>query len=574
MRFNNIHMNTSTTFTRTKNVASKKYAIILIIIGIFLLLASYVSNAQVVQSTVVRPNILWITCEDMSPHLSSFGEKQIETPNLDALAKEGVKYTNVYTVAGVCAPSRCGIITGMYPQSIGGNNMRNYQPGKRGQEEVTSRVLPSYSIVPPSYVKCFSEFLRKEMYYCTNSPKEDYQFEAPVTAWDESSNKAHWKNRPDGKPFFAVFNLGVTHESQLWIRDSLPLDVDPAKVIVPPYYPDNAETRKTIARQLSNVKEMDRQAGKIIQELKDSGLYNNTIIFFYSDHGDGLPFVKREITKRGLHVPLIIKFPNQLNAGKVDNRLISGIDMAPTALSIAGVTIPGYMQGKAFLGEQQKPERKYIFAARDRMDGEVDRVRSVFDGKYQYLRNYMPQNTFYQNIVYRLQIPMMKKMVELKDAGKLNATQMKWFQTKPIEELYDTEKDPFQFNNLATNPAYKNKLKELKAEYDKWMNEVGDLHTMPELELRNKMWGNDKEAPVTAKPELVKVKDGYVIKCQTPGASIGYILLPKNGKNKMGGNSYKVYHYGSQIINPGDYIKIVAHRIGYTASITELTMEN
>jgi N-sulfoglucosamine sulfohydrolase len=525
------------------------------------------SSVTFAQSNAVRPNIVWITCEDMSPHLSSFGEKIIETPNLDALAKDGVKYTNAYTVAGVCAPSRCGIITGMYPQSIGGNNMRNYQPGKRGQEEVTSRVLPSYSIVPPPYVKCFPEYLRKEMYYCTNSPKEDYQFEAPVTAWDESSKNAHWKNRPDGKPFFAVFNLGVTHESQLWLRDSLPLEVDPSKVTVPPYYPDNAETRRAIARQLSNVKEMDRQAGKLIQELKDSGLYNNTIIFFYSDHGNGLPFVKREITKRGLHIPLIIKFPSQINAGTTNNQLISGIDFAPTVLSITGVTIPAYMQGQAFLGNQQlKPQRKYIFAARDRMDGEVDRVRTIFEGKYQYIRNYMPEKTYYQNIVYRLQIPMMKKMMELKDVGKLNATQMKWFATKPVEELYDTEKDPYQFNNLAKNPAYKNKLTELKSTYDKWMAETGDIHVLPELELRNKMWGNNTTAPVTAKPELVKVNGGYIIKCDTEGASIGYILTTKNGANKMGGNAYKVYHYGSIALKEGDEIKIKAQRIGFTSS--------
>jgi arylsulfatase A-like enzyme len=519
-------------------------------------------NSQAQDINVIRPNIVWITCEDMSPHLSSFGEKAIQTPNLDALAKDGVKYTNAYTCAGVCAPSRNGIITGMYPISIGGDNMRNYQPGKRGQEEVTSRILPSYSIVPPSFVKCFPEYLRKEMYYCTNSPKEDYQFEAPVTAWDESGNKAHWRNRPEGKPFFAVFNIGVTHESQLWLRDSLPLVVDPSKVIVPPYYPDNAETRRAIARQLTNVVEMDNQAGKIIQELKDSSLYDNTIIFFYSDHGDGLPFVKREITKRGLHIPLIIKLPGRTNAGKTDSRMISAIDFGPTVLSLAGVAVPRYMHGQAFLGAQHLAARKYVFAARDRMDGEVDRVRSIFDGRYQYIHNYMPELPFYQNIVYRLQIPMMKKMIELKDAGKLNAVQMRWFSKKPVEELYDTEKDPFQFNNLAANPAYKNKLKELKAEYDKWISEVGDLHVLPEMELRNKMWGNDKEAPVTAKPELVKVKDGYIISCATQGASIGYILTPKNGKNKLG-DSWKTYHYGSINLKEGDKIIVKAHRIGF-----------
>jgi N-sulfoglucosamine sulfohydrolase len=547
----------------------------LIALGAILLAFSYVANGQPypnVDNNTVRPNIVWITCEDMSLHLGSFGETKIQTPHLDALAKDGVRYTNAYTVAGVCAPSRCGIITGMYPQSIGGNNMRNYQPGKRGQEEVTSRVLPSYSIVPPSYVKCFPEFLRKEMYYCTNNPKEDYQFEAPVTAWDESSNKAHWRNRPEGKPFFAVFNLGVTHESQLWIRDSLPLAVNPADVSVPPYYPDNEVTRRAIARQLSNVVEMDRQAGRIIQELKDADLYNNTIIFFFSDHGDGLPYVKREVTKRGLHIPLIVKFPGQLHAGKTDNRLISGIDFGPTVLSLAGVAIPQYMHGQAFLGPQQKLPRQYVFAARDRMDGEVDRVRSVFDGKYQYVCNYMPEKPFYQDIVYRLQIPMMKKMLELKETGKLNTVQLQWFKPKPSEELYDTEKDPYQLNNLAANPAHKNRLKQLKIVYNEWMGQTGDWHAMPELELRNKMWGNDKEAPATAKPELVNVKDGYMISCATQGASIGYKLVPKEGKAKMDG--WKIYHYGTIHLKEGDKIVIKAQRIGYTATENEITITN
>jgi len=546
----------------------RKVVILLIITGVLLLLFSYFSNAQTrpdVRPGLVRPNIIWITCEDMSMHLGCFGENEIETPNLDALAKDGVRYTNAYTVAGVCAPSRNGIITGMYPQSIGGDNMRNYQPGARGQESVTSRVLPSYSIVPPPYVKCFPEYLRKEMYYCTNNPKEDYQFEAPVTVWDESSNRAHWRNRPEGKPFFAIFNIEVTHESQIWRRDSLPLLVDPSKVDVPPYYPDVPEVRHDIARNLSNVIEMDRRAGKLIQELKDAGLYDNSIIFFYSDHGDGLPYVKREITKRGLHIPLIIKFPGQDHAGETDDQLINGIDFGPTVLSLAGIPIPAYMHGQAFLGAQRSTPRKFIHASRDRMDGEVDRVRSVFDGRYQYLRNLIPGKTYYQDITYRLQMPMMKKILAMKEAGQLNADQRRWFDVKPAEEFYDTEKDPHQLKNLATDPAYKKKMNELKQEFERWMKEVGDLHAMPERELRNSMWGNDKQAPVTDKPELVKVKDGYIIRCSTAGASIGYLLKPAEGKAKMG-DSWKVYHYGTINLKDGDQITIRAQRIGYQAS--------
>lgn len=546
------------------------------ILFIFFLFCFFATEAQRkidIDTSLIRPNIIWITCEDMSPHLSCFGEKIIQTPNLDALAKEGIMYTNAYTCAGVCAPSRNGIITGMYPMSIGGDNMRNYQPGKRGEEQVTSRVLPSYSIIPPTYVKCFPEYLRKEGYYCTNNPKEDYQFEAPVTVWDESSAKAHWKNRPDGKPFFAIFNLGVTHESKLWEREDQPLLVDPQKVIIPPYYPDIPEVRHAIARNLSNVIEMDKQAGKLIQELKDSGLYNNTIIFFYSDHGDGLPYVKREITKRGLHIPLIIKLPNAAHAGGVENRLISSIDFSATILSIAAIPIPKYMHGIPFLGSQQMPEnRKYIFASRDRMDGEIDRVRSVFDGRYEYIKNYIPEKSPYQNIVYRLQIPMMKRMIEMRDSGKLNKTQMQWFtKTKPVEEFYDTHTDPCQLNNLALNPKYKKQFDELKLAYNNWYNTVGDMHVLPELELRNKMWGNDKEAPITAKPELVKVKDGYMIQCATQGAVIGYVLIPKNGKNKNG-EAWKIYHFGSIALKEGDKIMIRAQRIGYKAADITITL--
>lgn len=529
----------------------------------FLLLFSINTNAQGKKG---RPNILWITCEDMSLHLSSFGETHISTPNLDALAGDGIKFTNVYTVAGVCAPSRNGIITGMYPQSIGGDNMRNFQPGGTTMEMATYGVPVSYSIVPPSYVKCFPEFLRKENYYCTNSPKEDYQFEAPVTAWNESSRKAHWKNGPEGQPFFAVFNLNVTHESQLWLRDSLPLEVDPAKVDVPPYYPDNAETRRTIARQLSNVLEMDRQAGRLIRELKDAGLYDNTIIFFYSDHGDGLPYVKREVLKRGLHIPLIVKLPNQQRAGETDSRLISAIDFGPTVLSLAGIPIPAYMYGRAFLGEQQSAERKYVFAARDRMDEPVDRVRSVFDGRYQYVRNYMPEKPWYQPIAYRLKIPMMKKILELKDAGQLNPVVMRWFQTKPKEEFYDTEKDPYELNNLANNPAYQNKLTELKSAYDNWMNETGDLHAMPEALLLKKMWNNNSQAPSTAMPELVKLTNGFIIHCATLGASIGYCIIHSGQAGKQQDLSWKLYNHEILQLNEGDKIKVRAQRIGFTAS--------
>lgn len=512
-----------------------------------------------------RPNIVWIVCEDMSLRLSSFGETAIKTPNLDALAKDGVKYTNVYTVAGVCAPSRAGIITAMYPSAIGANNMRNFAEGANNRNKPMESGLLPYSVVPPADVKCFPEFLRQENYYCTNNPKEDYQFEAPVTVWDESSGKATWKNRPQGKPFFAIFNLNVTHESQIWKRDKLPLEADPAKVNVPPYYPDVAEVRHDIARQLSNVVEMDRQAGELIQQLKDAGLYDNTIIFFYSDHGDGLPYVKREVTKRGLWIPLIVKFPHQAKAGSTDDRLISAIDFGPSVLSLAGVNVPKYMAGKAFLGNQAAPKRKYIYAARDRMDEQVDRVRTVYDGRFQYLKNYMPELPYYQDISYRLNMPSMKKIIKMRDAGELNEIQMRWFKPKAPEELYDTEQDPYQLNNLLNDPKFKDKLTELRTAFNDWKTKYGDENATPEKELIKKWWnGKDKE-PVTAKPELAKQNNGYTIKCETPGASIGFMVKSK-GREFKKGEPWKVYNYGDIKLKSDDTLKIRTQRIGYEAS--------
>ena len=367
---------------------------------------------QPVRPPAAQPNILWITCEDMSYHLSCFGDKQVKTPNLDQLAAEGVRYSHVYSTAGVCAPSRSSIITGMYQNSIGTMHMRTLQGDPYPHKSSPTK---SYSAVLPEPVRCFPEFLRKAGYYCTNNSKEDYQFVPPVTVWDESNPKAHWRQRPQANsPFFSIFNLMITHESQVWMREKEPLLVKPEEVTVPVYYPDTKTVRHDIARNLSNVMRMDSIVGTIIRQLKDDGLYDNTIIFFYSDHGDGLPFVKREVYDRGLRVPMIVRIPEQFRvkgsrlAGNVEDRLVSFVDLAPTVLSLAGVPVPAYIQGQAFLGEQEAPSaRKYIFAGRDRMDTELDRVRTVGDGRYKYYRNFMPEKPYYQNIGYRQSIPMM-----------------------------------------------------------------------------------------------------------------------------------------------------------------------
>ncbi|WP_138994525.1 sulfatase [Larkinella sp. C7] len=513
------------------------------------------------------PNILWITCEDMSPHLGAFGDRVVKTPNLDRLAAEGVRYSRVYSTAGVCAPSRSALITGMYQTSIGTQHMRTLQADPFPHK---SSPVKSYSAVLPAEVRCFPEYLRKAGYYTTNNEKQDYQFVPPVTVWDESSRKAHWRNRPAHKPFFSIFNLVITHESQIWARDKETLLVRPEDVTVPVYYPDTKTVRRDIARHLSNVMRMDSIVGTILQQLKEDGLYDNTIIFFYSDHGDGLPFVKREVYDRGLRVPMIVRIPEKFRvkgskpAGSTDDQLISFVDLAPTVLSLANIPLPGYLQGQAFLGPKKAATpRKYIFAGRDRMDTELDRVRAVGDGRYKYYRNYMPEKPYYQNINYRRGIPMMKELLQLQEEGKLNATQQLWFRkTKPEEELCDTRTDPNEFTNLATQPAYRAKLRELRAQMDAWLKNVGDKGAMSEAEMLKQMWNGNSEPPKTADPELVKSGNAVALRCATPGASIGYVL--NRGADQL--NVWQVYAGKPIPVQPGDSLRVVAHRIGYLPS--------
>lgn len=505
----------------------------------------------------IHPNIVWITCEDMSPHLGSYGEKVAKTPNLDLLAKEAVRYTNVFSTAGVCAPSRSALITGMYQTSIGTHNMRTLQtPASQKYSPV-----PSYSALLPEHVRCFPEYLRKVGYYCTNNEKQDYQFEAPVTVWDENSTTADWRGRQHkNQPFFSVINLMITHEYQVFTRDKEPLSVNPDSVIVPPYYPDNDIVRKDIARFLTNVELMDKQVGEILERLKADGLYENTIIFFYSDHGDGLPFVKRELYDRGLRVPLLVRLPHAQRKGTVDKQLLSFVDFAPTVLSLANVPIPKHLQGQAFLGKQQAPQtRKYIYAARDRMDTEYDRVRTVSDGRFQYLKNYQPEKPYYQDIKFRLSQKSMQEILRLKAEGKLNEQQAYWFRTsKPQEELFDLQNDPFEFHNLAPLAQYQVKLKELRTKHAEWVKQYGDLGAIPEKELLASWWQGKENAPETAAPTIVRKAGKVSLSTTTKGASIAY---KKHEKDK----NWQVYTKPFAL-EPQDSLFVIAHRIGFKAS--------
>ncbi len=484
----------------------------------------------------------------------------MSTPSLSRLSREGITYDNVFTTAGVCAPSRCAIITGVNQVTAGGHNMRtllNTFPEKTG--------LPKfYSIVPPESIKAFPEYLRAKGYYCTNNFKTDYQFDAPPTVWDEVSDKATWRNRKEGQPFFAVVNFMVTHESQVWLRKNHPMHVDPSKVKLPPYYPDTHTVRKDVARFLSNVADLDSLVGNLLHQLEEDQLLENTIIFFWSDHGDGLPFYKRELYDRGLHVPLIIRFPGKTDAGKRDARLISSIDFAPTVLSLAGIQPPSYMQGKAFLGKYKSKANQYIYAARDRMDSEYERVRAVRDTQYNYIRNFHPELPLYQNVEFRLQQDMMKEMLAMRDKGELNEVQMKWFvASKPAEELYDVRSDPYELNNLAADPKHQATLIHLRKEMDRWLVEVNDLGATDEKQLISKMWQGGDHPPSTADVVIKANKNNTVtLSCETKGASIGFKVIDEGESEST---SWSVYTQPIKVTK-GQTVKVIAQRIGYERS--------
>ncbi|MBL7968745.1 MAG: sulfatase-like hydrolase/transferase [Prolixibacteraceae bacterium] len=532
------------------------------------------AHTQAQTSLPKRPNIIWISTEDFSPHLGCYGDKVAQTPIIDQLAAQGVRFTNVFTTAAICAPCRAGIITGMYQTSIGCMHMRttSYRRSVENPLEFTA--------VPPHYVKAFTEYLRVAGYYCTNNNKTDYQFAkdpVPASIWDECSKTAHYKNRPDkNQPFFAVFNYVGTHESQNW--DIRKVKTDPQKVKVPPYYPDTEIVRRNLAKMYDNTARLDSVVGSLLAELEREGEANNTIVFFWGDHGDGLPRAKRWLYDSGLNIPLIIRWPGQIKPGSVNDQLISSIDFGPTVLSMAGVKIPAHMQGQAFLGKQSAEPRKVVFATRDRVDEAYDMIRSVRSKDYLYIRNFYPNEPFTIWVPYLNKMPIMQEMMRLDAEGKLNEPQKKWMaQTRPAEELYDVKADPFQLNNLAENPKYKPVLAEMRMLQDDWAVKTNDLGKMNEPEMIEMMWPGGKQ-PVTDKPYFIvnapedrgskNYQTGGVFTapmtlsfyCPTHGASIVYTTETGNKPN------WKLYSGALRLPKGTSTLRIKAVRYGYKDS--------
>lgn len=520
------------------------------------------------KSKVPPPNILWIVAEDLSEYMPPFGDSTISTPTLSRLAAEGVCYDNFYSPAAVCSPARSAIATGMYPTRLGSNHMRTGPWYARTlSDSIVKRYaqfmpegMVAYEAVPPVGAKMMSEYLRAAGYYCTNNSKQDYQFRCPITAWDENNNKGHWRGKKEGQPFFSIFNLNVTHESQIWARakDSLWVDED-LKVTMPPYLPDTEVGRKDMRQMYSNVKQMDQQAGEILKQLEDDGLLDNTIIFWYSDHGGPLPRQKRLLYDSGIKVPLIIRFPDKANANTRNDDLLSFIDLAPTALSLAGIDPGNFIDGKAFLGEYSRTDKAdYVYAAADRFDESYDSNRAVRDKRYKYIRYYEPEKPMFLHVNYRDQQPIMRELYRLRDEGLMTDAQALWFRdSKPSEELFDTWEDPHEINSLVADPKYKDKLEELRKACENWIVSTNDRCIKPEIELLAELWP-DGVKPITKDP-VASIKDGKLtIDCDTPGASLGYQL--------EGEDTWQVYSDSPVAVPSGTSLKVIAHKIGYVES--------
>jgi|AntDeeMinimDraft_4_1070355.scaffolds.fasta_scaffold00098_34 arylsulfatase A-like enzyme len=516
----------------------------------------------------VRPNVVWLAMEDTSPRLGCYGDDLARTSNIDDLAAEGRRYPNAFSTAPVCAPSRSAVFTGCHQNAIGTQHMRTTHTNAAAPE------LPTpYDAVPPHYVTGVPELFRRAGYYCTLDAKTDYQFGEPFTMWDRQHDATRSRSRDDGpgagpgwwddaresdQPFFAVFTNGVTHESGQWDPTEPGTDdqfggsvedpeTDPGAVDVPPYLPDTETTRTAIARQYDNLARSDAWIGEILDRLDADGHAEDTIVVLWSDHGEGLPRAKRWPYDSGTNVPLIVRWPGRVDGGDVDDRLVSLVDLGPTTLSVCGIDVPRYCDGRPFLGADgdetgdTSEEREYVVSTRDRYDESYDMVRSVRGERYRYVRHYRPGRPYRQWIPYRNRHPVMREILELDAAGDLEGAQ-EWFgENRPAEELYDLSNDPHETENLAEDPAHADALGRFRDALDEWREAVDDVGEVAESQMVHQRYEGNGQ-PTTATPRFVpnapenrerEVVAGEVelggpatisLYCATQGASVGYAV--------------------------------------------------
>lgn len=443
-----------------------KYAFFAVILVSFLACAP-------VEEQIERPNILWISHEDLSPVYGCYGDKYANTPNIDKLAQSGIVFTNAFSNAPICAPARSTLITGMYATSLGTQHLRSEIP-------------------VPENLKILSEVLRDAGYYTSNNAKTDYNFDF-TGRWDDCSNSAHWRKRPEGKPFFSVFNFGITHEGSInglspEAIAALKNHHDPQKAKLPPFLPDSQKMREIWAYMYDLLSVFDNNVGELIAQLKEDGELDNTIIFVFSDHGNGLPGYKRWLNNAGLQVPLVLYVPEKyknlvdnINGSESDKK-VGFVDFAPTVIKLAGAEIPEMMEGRNFLGNEAKSE-KYIYGYRDRADDCYDMSRSVYNGRYIYIRHFMPKMPYFQHAIIFNKEGSYKEIHRLEKLGQLPEGTQEMLLRKPVEQLFDLKNDPFEQNNLINENDLKDVVANLRENLNNWMLKHHDTGLFNEGEM-------------------------------------------------------------------------------------------
>jgi arylsulfatase A-like enzyme len=420
-----------------------------------LLFLSQIASGQVKTKPSIKPNILWIVANDISNDLACYGNTLVHTPNLDGLAKRGVLYRNHIVVGAVCSPNRSAFITGMHAVSINSHNQ-----------------FPTVRSPLPAGIKPVTEYLRQDGYYLANT--KGPEMEGPYSSgynFQHDAEKMYdgfsWEGRKPGQPFFAQVHLTNVHRP--FFRDpSRP--INPDQVVLPPYYPDHKIARQDWVMYLETIQLLDKQIGEILAKLKKDGLEENTVVFFFGDHGRAHIRDKQFLYDGGVNAPLIVSWPGKIRQGVKDDRLISNVDHAATLLQLAGVKQPDHMQGRDYLNAKSKPN-SYVFSARDRCDGTLDRIRMVRTKDFKLIRNFYPDRPYTQYSSYkRYSYPMWTLMKVLKEQNKLNAAQSLFLaDTRPEYELYDVKNDPHELNNLSGNSANNTKLNELKKVLNDWI---------------------------------------------------------------------------------------------------------
>ena len=428
--------------------------------GVVLTTSPLVMSAEEIFRDNKRPNIVWIMAEDISTELACYGHPAVKTPNLDKLAQQGIRYTNAFCTAPSCTPSRNAMMTGVYQTRTDTQDQR-----RRG-------------VILPKKIKPITHLLQRAGYYtamgCGYSAKTDLNFEV-----ENLFDGKDWRTRNKHQPFFAQITIYETHRlpekgGWHWITKKSKHPVDPKAVVMPPYYPDHPVCREDWARYLDAIEYMDSQVGDILKRLDDEGIAENTLVIFSGDNGRCHLRGKCWLYDGGIHVPLIIRWSENLKSGQVNDSMISMIDISATILDVAGIKLPQYLDGHPVFGPRAK-KREHVFVARDLIDEVMDHIRCVRTKRFKYIRNYTPENGYQECKYVQENRPMLTVIKELDARGKLTKTQQVILaKNKPKEELYDIRVDPHELNNLVKSPPYQKTLKELRVLLDNWIADTND----------------------------------------------------------------------------------------------------